>query len=217
MVPEYEILFRLLIAGLFGGLIGLERELNDQPAGLRTHIILVLGAALAMCVSINLAAQLEGDPGRIAAQVISGIGFLGAGAIFRFGSGIKGLTTATSLWTAAIIGLAVGAGYILMGLATTAVVLFALKGLDIAEKKLIRVRTTRTILIRGSGRKNFVQEVKEALAKFDIPVKSISFQNNLQCNEIQVKTIAKVLPEQDLEAIIQFISDMEGLCEIKVE
>ena len=104
MLTQYDVILRLLVAGILGGLIGFEREMHHQPAGLRTHIILVLGAALAMCMSINLSMQFHttasnGDPERLAAQVISGIGFLGAGAIFRFGAGVKGLTTASSLWT----------------------------------------------------------------------------------------------------------------------
>ena len=131
MLSQTDIFIRLLVAAALGGLIGLERERHDQPAGLRTHIILVLGATIAMCISINLSMQFHtvatnGDPERLAAQVISGIGFLGAGAIFRFGANVKGLTTAASLWTTAIIGLAVGAGYYLIGIASTVRVLFAL-------------------------------------------------------------------------------------------
>ena len=185
MLTQYDVILRLLVAGILGGLIGVEREMHHQPAGLRTHIILVLGAALAMCISINLSMQFHttasnGDPERLAAQVISGIGFLGAGAIFRFGAGVKGLTTASSLWTAAIIGLAVGAGYFLIGVITTAIVLFALKGLDLVEKRLIRGRMTRTIIIRGADRPGFVDEVKSALTNFDIAMKSISLQKNLK-------------------------------------
>ena len=114
MIPDYQIILRLLLAAGLGALVGLERELRGQFAGLRTYIILVTGAALSMTVSINLAIQFHplapnGDPARLAAQVVSGIGFLGAGAILRFGSHVKGLTTATSLWSMAMVGLAVEA------------------------------------------------------------------------------------------------------------
>ncbi len=222
MLTQFDVIWRLLVAGILGGLIGFEREMHHQPAGLRTHIILVLGAALAMCISINLSMQFHttasnGDPERLAAQVISGIGFLGAGAIFRFGAGVKGLTTASSLWTAAIIGLAVGAGYFLIGVITTAIVLFALKGLDLVEKRLIRGRMTRTIIIRGADRPGFVDEVKSALTKFDIALKSISLQKNLKNNEIQIETLAKVFPDQDLDAIIGAMSKMEGLSEFRFQ
>ena len=222
MLTQYDVILRLLVAGILGGLIGVEREMHHQPAGLRTHIILVLGAALAMCISINLSMQFHttasnGDPERLAAQVISGIGFLGAGAIFRFGAGVKGLTTASSLWTAAIVGLAVGAGYFLIGGVTTAIVLFALKGLDLVEKRLIRGRMTRTIVVRGADRPGFVDEVKSALTKFDIGLKSISLQKNLKNNEIQIETLAKVLPDQDLDAILGAMSKMEGLSEFRFQ
>ncbi|HPG00708.1 MAG TPA: MgtC/SapB family protein [Kiritimatiellia bacterium] len=222
MLTQFDVIWRLLVAGILGGLIGFEREMHHQPAGLRTHIILVLGAALAMCISINLSMQFHttasnGDPERLAAQVISGIGFLGAGAIFRFGAGVKGLTTASSLWTAAIIGLAVGAGYFLIGVITTAIVLFALKGLDLVEKRLIRGRMTRTIIIRGADRPGFVDEVKSALTNFDIALKSISLQKNLKNNEIQIETLAKVFPDQDLDAIIGAMSKMEGLSEFRFQ
>ena len=222
MLTQYDVILRLLVAGILGGLIGFEREMHHQPAGLRTHIILVLGAALAMCISINLSMQFHttasnGDPERLAAQVISGIGFLGAGAIFRFGAGVKGLTTASSLWTAAIVGLAVGAGYFLIGGVTTAIVLFALKGLDLVEKRLIRGRMTRTIVVRGADRPGFVDEVKSALTKFDIGLKSISLQKNLKNNEIQIETLAKVLPDQDLDAILGTMSKMEGLSEFRFQ
>ena len=222
MLTQFDVIWRLLVAGILGGLIGFEREMHHQPAGLRTHIILVLGAALAMCISINLSMQFHttasnGDPERLAAQVISGIGFLGAGAIFRFGAGVKGLTTASSLWTAAIIGLAVGAGYFLIGVITTAIVLFALKGLDLVEKRLIRGRMKRTIIIRGADRPGFVDEVKSALTNFDIALKSISLQKNLKNNEIQIETLAKVFPDQDLDAIIGAMSKMEGLSEFRFQ
>ena len=118
MIGEWDILIRLLIAAGLGAVVGFERERSQQPAGLRTHIILVVGSTLAMTLSVNLAIQFQplvpnGDPARLAAQVISGIGFLGAGAIFRYGVSIKGLTTATSLWTMAVVGLVVGAGHYL--------------------------------------------------------------------------------------------------------
>jgi len=101
-------LLRLAVSMLLGGAIGFERERDSQPAGLRTHMILILGSCLAMILSINIGIKNGTDPTRMAAQVISGVGFLGAGAILRSGFNVKGLTTATTVWTTAIIGLAVG-------------------------------------------------------------------------------------------------------------
>src|SRR5665648_365038 len=101
MITDQDVIIRIIIAALLGAIVGFERERNGQDAGLRTHIILVVGATLTMTISINMAIQyrplvINGDPARLAAQVVSGIGFLGAGAIIRYGPNIKGLTTAAS-------------------------------------------------------------------------------------------------------------------------
>lgn len=110
-------IIRLLLAGLMGGIIGLERESHGRPAGLRTHIIVSLGSCLIMLVSIyGFEDAGNRDPARLAAQVISGIGFLGAGTILREGATIIGLTTAASLWVVAGIGLAMGAVFTWVGL-----------------------------------------------------------------------------------------------------
>lgn len=113
-ITNLEITLRLILALFLGGLIGLERESIARPAGFRTHILVATGSALIMMVSMYAFSEtLAGsyDPGRIAAQVVSGIGFLGAGTIMREGVNVQGLTTAASLWTVAGIGLAVGAGF----------------------------------------------------------------------------------------------------------
>jgi len=108
-----EVLLRLFVAAALGGAIGLERELRERQAGLRTHLVVSVGAALFTLVSAYGFASFDGkvDPSRIAAQIVSGIGFLGAGAIIRQGLSVRGLTTAASLWLVAAIGMAAGAGY----------------------------------------------------------------------------------------------------------
>lgn len=220
MLTQYDIFIRLIVAVILGGMVGLERELHDQPAGLRTHIILVLGATIAMCISINLSMQFHtvaanGDPERLAAQVISGIGFLGAGAIFRFGAGVKGLTTAASLWTTAIIGLAVGAGYFIIGVAATLCVLFALVGLDMLEKKYLHGRTTRIITVKGADRPGFVEEVKSALAGFGISIRSVNLSKDLKSNSIHIESTAKVFYDQDLDSIVGAISKIKGISDFQ--
>jgi putative Mg2+ transporter-C (MgtC) family protein len=122
----YEALGRLALAGVLGGLIGLERELRDREAGLRTHLLVSVGAALFTIVGAYGFASIRTDPTRVAAQIVTGIGFLGAGAIIRQGSSIRGLTTAATLWVVAAVGLAAGAGYYSAALITTAIVLLAL-------------------------------------------------------------------------------------------
>ena len=127
---EHEYAVRLLAAAVLAGLIGLEREMKGRAAGLRTHILVSLGSALVMLTSIYISEMYRGvaevDPSRIAAQVVSGIGFLGAGAIIRSQASVSGLTTAATLWIASAIGLACGVGFYHGAFFVTALVLIGL-------------------------------------------------------------------------------------------
>ncbi len=115
MLDNWEIILRVVTALFLCGLIGLERQVYNKPAGLRTHALVGLGSAVFMLIALMLVRMEEGgfavDASRIAAGVITGIGFIGAGTIIRSGEGVKGLTTAASIWVAAGIGMAAGAGY----------------------------------------------------------------------------------------------------------
>ena len=130
---------RLLLATALGGLIGFEREKNNRPAGLRTHILVTVGAALIMLISTTGLPHFPrpADPARLAAQVVSGIGFLGAGTIFKSGSTVKGLTTAAGLWVCGGIGLAIGAGYYLGGIAVAVISITALSLLGNVEQGMV--------------------------------------------------------------------------------
>ena len=118
--PNYEVVLRLVLAVLFGGIIGYERERRKMPAGLRTHMLVCLGAALITLTSILAFDGL--DPSRVAAGIVTGIGFLGAGTIFRDKNKVRGITTAADIWVMAGVGLAVGAGFYL-GAFTTMILL----------------------------------------------------------------------------------------------
>jgi putative Mg2+ transporter-C (MgtC) family protein len=151
-VPELhwgEVLLRIVLAGVLGGAIGAEREIREREAGLRTHMLVAVGAALFTIVSAYAWSDFqfstrEGitfDPTRIAAQVVTGIGFLGAGAIIRQGLSIRGLTTAASLWVVAAIGMASGAGYYSAAVITTVLVLVSLWPLRILAFRIFeRIR-----------------------------------------------------------------------------
>jgi putative Mg2+ transporter-C (MgtC) family protein len=132
-MSELHIILRLFLAALLGGLIGMERDMHGRAAGLRTHILVCLGSALFMVIS-QYVAITTGDPGRIAAQVVSGIGFVGAGAIIKSGLTIRGLTTAACLWISASIGLACVAGLFIIAIFTTVLSLMALILLNHFEK-----------------------------------------------------------------------------------
>jgi putative Mg2+ transporter-C (MgtC) family protein len=139
-ISEFDIVIRLCLAFAAGSVIGLERSSRRQVAGLRTHILIAVGAACLMLLSIwlpeHLSGQNTGDPGRIAAQVVTGMGFLGAGAIIRLGNNIRGLTTAASLWLVAAIGMTIGAGMYIAALTTVILALIALMLLNKVEKKI---------------------------------------------------------------------------------
>ena len=222
MITEQQIVLRLLAAAVLGGLVGLERERHNQPAGLRTHIILSIGSALAMCVSIDLAMQFQpyvpnGDPARLAAQVISGIGFLGAGAIFKYGTSVKGLTTATSLWTVAIIGLAVGAGHYFPALVATALLLLALSALDLLEKKYLVSITTRTISMRVQDKPLMVDELEQVFHDLGIDIKSVSISKDVESNELEFEAIAKVSTQPDMDKLIGKLSHIQGVRTFEIQ
>ena len=139
-MTDSQIILRLTLSVLLGGLVGLERQIHRRSAGLRTHILVSLGSCLIMLTSLYVFDIYKNsvplDPGRIAAGVITGIGFLGAGAIIRDREGVKGLTTAASLWVVAGIGLAVGCGFYTASLFTTVLTLIALFFLRYMEEKM---------------------------------------------------------------------------------
>lgn len=141
---QLDLVLRLVIAAGVGGLVGFEREIHGHPAGMRTHLLVALGAALFTVLSAyGFGAGSPGspvDPTRIAAQIVTGIGFLGAGAIVKEGATIKGLTTAASLWATAALGMAAGAGAHLLGIVATAIVLFSLWPLHWVEDRIVRRR-----------------------------------------------------------------------------
>ncbi len=141
MIADHIVVLRLVLAVVFSGFIGLEREVSGRAAGFRTHILVCVGSTLMMLTGIYLfdlyRGVLQVDPGRIAAQVVSGIGFLGAGTIIQTRDSVRGLTTAASLWAAAGIGLAVGCGFYIGALSTTVVVLVVLYVFSGVERRVV--------------------------------------------------------------------------------
>lgn len=171
MIPYWDITLRLFVAALLGGLIGWERERNNHPAGFRTHILVSVGSALIMLISIYGFSEFMGeknvqfDPSRISAQVVSGIGFLGAGTILRHGISVTGLTTAASLWVVAGIGLAVGTGFMYGAILTTILVLVSLELLTHIEKLLIQKRRLRVLHLIVADEPGKLGEIASLIAK----------------------------------------------------
>ena len=183
-LTELEMVIRLLLGFLAGGIIGFERSSRRQVAGLRTHILIALGATSLMLLSIWLPKQLytstSGDPGRIAAQVVSGMGFLGAGAIIRLGNNIKGLTTAASLWLTAAIGLVIGAGMYLVAAVVEALSLITLVLLNRVEKKIFPESRNKFLEVHyKEGCSPDLEFALEILKNFGIKKQSVNVNQSL--------------------------------------
>lgn len=216
MITEQEIIIRLAIASVLGMIVGFERERQNQPAGLRTHTILAIGSCLAMTISINLAMQFtplvpNGDPARLAAQVVSGIGFLGAGAILRYGTSVKGLTTATSLWTMAMVGLAIGAGHFFSGIATTVMLLVILVLLNVLEKKWIRSYVTISISVTAIDNSSLTEDLIILFKKLKKKVLSISLESDIPANKFTTTMVVKTIEDDPMNDIRDGLSQIKGV------
>ncbi|MBP5498676.1 MAG: MgtC/SapB family protein [Muribaculaceae bacterium] len=171
-VNAVNAIFRLCLSLLLGGLIGIERNRRGQIAGLRTFALITMGATLAMLISIFIPQEYlglkNGDPGRIAAQVVSGVGFLGAGAIIQMKGSVRGLTTAAGIWMTACIGLAVGAGMYMVSIVATALILFILYNLDRFEHRSNFMWESKIVRIKLNGIVGDLQPCREIFAKYAI-------------------------------------------------
>lgn len=212
-----DILIRLALALLLGGIVGFERERDSQPAGLRTHMILVLGACLAAIISEEMGASFGSDPTRLAAQVVSGIGFLGAGAILRFGFNIKGLTTATTLWTMAIVGLALGFGYYVLAVITTGFMLIVLTIMNIVEKKFVRTNLIRNVVVDVDYEDGVIRTVRKTMTEIAEKLISFSVRKSARTSRLRITIVAQFNKSESIEDLVEKISKIEGLRNIKID
>ena len=214
---QADLAVRMLIAAVLGAAIGLEREIHDHPAGMRTHLLVSLGSAIFTILSIfgflgigesGLAAV---DPTRIAAQVVSGIGFLGAGAILKYGTSIRGLTTAASLWTTAAIGMAAGAGEWLIAGVGTFIVVFSLWPLNALVARLHSPRGRSIKLRLEVGRLEALGDVSRLLADRRVEMAGINSQRIGKGRyEVELELRLPVaIRQQDVIGAITAIPDVE--------
>ncbi len=211
----------LLAAAGLGSLVGLEREIHGQPAGLRTHMILSVGAALAAIMSISYSQflsspDLPSDPGRIVAQVVSGVGFLGAGAILKFGVSVKGLTTASSLWTTAIIGIACGSGYYYLAAFTTVLVFVILTIINSLETFFLPNYRTHTLKICLKDRPGIVNQVKETLTQNDVKLVSLnaSMPNK---TSLKLSMIIRKPKNLGMDKVINLVNNLDEVDSMEIE
>jgi putative Mg2+ transporter-C (MgtC) family protein len=213
---------RLLVAAVFGGVVGLERERYNQPAGFRTHLILCVGSCLMMMVSIFIALDISNparsaDPGRIAAQVVSGIGFLGAGAILRFGVSVKGLTTAASLWTIAGIGLAVGSGFYLGAAIATLLMVLALSMLKKLERFFLAARYQQTLTLAAHDAPGIIGQVEQVLNKHHTTMVSIRVEKSNISGMIELQAIIQKPGEVKVPDITADLGSITGISEVEIQ
>jgi len=210
MKMEITLLLRLVVATLFGALIGLEREQHGRPAGLRTHILVSLGSCLVMLISLYGFTGIQSrDPARLAAQVVSGIGFLGAGTILREGTSVRGLTTAASLWVVAGIGLAVGSGFYLAAGVTTIIAVLVLVFLDDFGKKFIGRQMGR-IQATLADQPGTLAAFCQVLGKHGVSITSI----NLEIEEEKEKALISLQVKGHNIAKEKIIAELSALPDI---
>lgn len=190
MVPIHEIIMRLLLGALIGGIIGFEREIHGRAAGFRTQLIVCVAAVLIMIISENyyfyihnLDQSLRIDPARIAASAIIGIGFLGAGVIIKSGYAVRGLTTAASLWIVSAIGLAIGAGLYFEGILTSLITITALILLRVLENRIKPLRYNN-IIISTPATENPEAKITSLLEDIGLYIHSIDYEKNRSTGEL---------------------------------
>lgn len=199
-------LLRLLCAVLAGAAIGFERELNDKPAGLRTNILICFGAALFTILSLAFMDVANADGARIAAQIVTGVGFLGAGTIVHFKGNVLGLTTAATIWAVASIGMAFGAGQLLLGMFSTLITASVLFGLAFAEELISSWRVTTRFKIKIDPSLEAAMEIKSQIQKLGIPIRTWMITNVDQAMTLRISVVA---PSHKLEKLQHLLIENE--------
>ena len=209
VLTEFDMLIRLGLGFLAGAIIGFERSSQRQVAGLRTHILIATGATLLMLLSIYVPQQINpergGDPGRIAAQVVSGIGFLGAGAMIRLGNNIRGLTTAASLWFIAAVGLVIGAGMFVVAGAATFLGLLTLLFLQKVEKKIFPAQHFKLLEIFYKDNKLSKKSAMDIIKKSGIEIQSEDIDQGSKNKGSKLRLLVRVPDNVDIATVARDI------------
>ena len=202
---------KLLLSLLLGATIGIERRRKGQIAGLRTFALISMGATLAMLISIYIPQEYlglkNGDPGRIAAQVVSGVGFLGAGAIIQMKGSVRGLTTAAGIWMTACIGLAVGAGMYLISVIATLLIIFILVNIERIEQRHNFLWESKIIRVKTHGIFEDIEQLRELLKINDIHISDEFMKFDYEDNETIVNFMVRSKNDIDVPALFSAIKD----------
>lgn len=212
---------RLLLSFIAGGIIGINREKQNQAAGFRTHILISTGSCLLMLVSIYIPQEFQnfknGDPGRIASQVITGIGFLGAGAIIRLGDQIKGLTTAATIWIVAAIGLSIGAGMFYIGAVAVVIVIITLALLDNLETMVFKKKHPKRIAVQLKQPHFDISSLKQVLDSFQLKYQIVDYVHTGSQGCLTVEIMAQVPANFNAELLLNKIKELPNVLEIQYQ
>ncbi len=193
-----EPLIKILLSALLGGIIGLEREWSRKEAGLRTNILIAMGSTLLTLMSQFIAeAGKAGDPGRLTAQIITGIGFIGAGTIIQSRMAVHGLTTAATIWTVAAIGITVGIGHHLLAFTVTFLVVIVLSLFQIISRKLEKGRKSFAYTIRTAEHAGVLGEIKKILHELAISCESARISKGKDGYEIDILIVSSEEKNRD--------------------
>ncbi|MGK2905486.1 MAG: MgtC/SapB family protein [Desulfuromonadales bacterium] len=219
---ELDITIKLLLAALSGGLIGLERERHGRPAGLRTNLLVSVGSCVMVIVSeafylkyamFGAETALRLDPSRVAAQIVTGIGFIGAGVILKEGASVRGLTTAASLWTVAGLGMAFGMGFYSLGAIATLLVLVSLDFLKKLDP-VIRKDRFLTLTVTAVNRKELLDELLEIFDARKLLVSDISSTVDLISDELFYQVVITQQKRRIGHELTEAIKHLEGIKKI---
>ncbi|UKS27236.1 MgtC/SapB family protein [Paenibacillus sp. HWE-109] len=226
VIDQVHITIRLVLALLLGGLIGFEREVSSHAAGLRTHILVCVGSSLVMLLSMyGFSAfvnevNVRLDPSRLAAQVISGIGFLGAGTIMFNGRSITGLTTAASLWVVAGIGLAVGAGFYYPAVLACFMVLISLWILNKVELKYFNGKKIRVLKIQASDQPGTLGLITTLLGKQNVDIRKITLEEHEAAdkpNQVLITFHVTIPKPSIIVTVLEGINQIKGVTGVTIE
>lgn len=222
MISETEIIFRLVLGAILGGIIGFERQVHGRPAGFRTQLLVSVASVLIMIVSeyyhhlsyMN-PAYIRVDPGRIAAGAITGVGFLGAGVILRMGITIQGLTTAACLWMVAAIGLAVGGGFYIAATAACAITLFSLLVLRVVERRMSRIVFKFLTITADGGVED--EKIESVFKSRDARIVSTDYEKDIQKAEITYTITISLKHDVPMKTILDEISAIKSVKKVVIK
>ena len=217
---QLDLALRLLVAAVLGAVIGYEREIHDHPAGMRTHLLVALGSAAFTVLSIYGFSGGEGaaptDTSRVAAQIVTGIGFLGAGAIIKYGTSVRGLTTAASLWATAAVGMGAGAGWWLVAAVTTGIVVLSLWPLNVVLKRIRKMGAHQVRLRLQASSLESLGGLRRALASRRIEISEINTQLTGRGRH-EIELVLHVPPSVDQAELIEVIESVPDLDVVELD